>query len=138
DASKLTQAGVDRGLKFLDNSWDYSNGASEMRIGDALKQDGYRKRVFLMTKIDGRTKEAAAKQIDESLKRLQTDNVDLLQFHEIIRYDDPDRIFSEDGAIEAFLAAKKAGKTRYIGFTGDKDQHIHLYILEGADHHRFQ
>jgi aryl-alcohol dehydrogenase-like predicted oxidoreductase len=138
DAIKLIHAGVDRGINFLDNSWDYNDGASEKRMGDALKQDGYRKRVFLMTKIDGRTKEAATKQIDESLKRLQTDHVDLLQFHEIIRYDDPDRIFSEDGAINAALEAKKAGKARYIGFTGHKDPHIHLYMLEVADRHKFQ
>ncbi len=137
EAIKLIHSGVDRGINFLDNSWDYNDGASEKRMGKALKQDGYRKRVFLMTKIDGRTKEAAAKQIEESLTRLQTDHVDLLQFHEVIRYDDPDRIFSEDGAIEAFLAAKKAGKTRYIGFTGHKDPHIHLYMLEVADRHKF-
>jgi aryl-alcohol dehydrogenase-like predicted oxidoreductase len=138
EAIKLIHSGVDRGINFLDNSWDYNDGASEERMGKALKQDGYRKRAFLMTKVDGRTKEAAAQQIDESLKRLQTDHVDLLQFQEVIRYDDPDRIFSEDGASEAFLAAKKAGKTRYIGFTGHKDPHIHLYMLEVADRHKFQ
>lgn len=138
EAVKLIHSGVDRGINFLDNSWDYNDGASEERMGKALKQANSRKRVFLMTKIDGRTREAAAKQIDESLKRLQTDHVDLLQFHEIIRYDDPDRIFSEGGAIEAFLSAKKAGKTRYIGFTGHKDPHIHLYMLEVADRHKFQ
>ena len=138
DAIKLIHSGVDRGINFLDNSWDYNNGDSENRMGKALKQGDYRKRVFLMTKIDGRTKEAAAQQIDESLKRLQTDHVDLLQFHEIIRYDDADRIFSEDGAIEAALAAKKAGKIRYIGFTGHKDPHIHLYMLEVGDRHKFQ
>ncbi|MGI8961205.1 MAG: aldo/keto reductase [Bryobacteraceae bacterium] len=138
DAIKLIHSGVDHGINFLDNSWDYNNGDSEKRMGTALKQDGYRKRAFLMTKIDGRTKEAAAKQIDQSLKRLQTDHVDLLQFHEIIRYDDADRIFSESGAIEAFLAAKKAGKTRYIGFTGHKDPHIHLYMIEAAERHKFQ
>lgn len=138
ESIKLIHAGVNRGINFLDNSWDYNNGDSEKRMGIALQQGDYRKRVFLMTKIDGRTKEAAAKQIDESLKRLQTDHVDLLQFHEVIRYDDADRIFSEAGAIEAFLAAKKAGKTRYIGFTGHKDPHIHLYMLEVADRHKFQ
>jgi len=138
DSIKLIHSGVDRGINFLDNSWDYNNGDSEKRMGKALKQSDYRKRVFLMTKIDGRTREAAAEQIDESLKRLQTDHVDLLQFHEIIRYDDPDRIFSEGGAIEAVVAAKKAGKTRYIGFTGHKDPHIHLYMLEVADEHGFQ
>ena len=138
DSIKLIHSGVDRGINFLDNSWDYNNGDSEKRMGTALKQGDYRKRVFLMTKIDGRTKEAARKQIDESLKRLQTDHVDLLQFHEIIRYDDVDRIFSEGGAIEAFLATKNAGKTRFIGFTGHKDPHIHLYMLEVADRHKFQ
>lgn len=137
-AIKLIHAGVDRGINFLDNSWDYNKGESERRMGKALKQGDYRKRVFLMTKIDGRTKESAAKQINESLSRLQTDHVDLLQFHEIIRFDDPDRIFSEGGAIEAVLDAKKAGKTRYIGFTGHKDPHIHLYMLEVADKHGFK
>jgi aryl-alcohol dehydrogenase-like predicted oxidoreductase len=138
ESIKLIHSGVDHGINFLDNSWDYNDGESEKRMGKALKEGDYRKRVFLMTKIDGRTKEAASKQIDESLKRLQTDHVDLLQFHEVIRYDDPDRIFSEAGAIEAFLAAKKSGKTRYIGFTGHKDPHIHLYMLEVADRHKFQ
>jgi aryl-alcohol dehydrogenase-like predicted oxidoreductase len=138
DCIKLIHAGVDRGINFLDNSWDYNNGDSEKRMGKALKQADYRKRVFLMTKIDGRTKEAAAKQIDESLKRLQTDHVDLLQFHEVIRYDDADRIFSEGGAIEAFLTGKKQGKTQYIGFTGHKDPHIHLYMLQVADRHNFR
>lgn len=138
EAIKLIHSGVDQGINFLDNSWDYNNGDSEKRMGKALKEDGYRKRVFLMTKIDGRTKEAAAKQIDESLNRLQTDHVDLLQLHEIIRFDDPDRIFAQGGAIEAVLDAKRAGKTRYIGFTGHKDPHIHLYMLEVADKHGFQ
>ena len=133
---KLVQSAVDRGINFLDNSWDYNEGESERRMGKALK-GGYRDRAFLMTKIDGRTKKSAAKQIEESLKRLQTDHVDLLQFHEVIRLDDPDRIFSEDGAMEAFQAAKKAGKARYIGFTGHKDPRIHLYTLEVADQHDF-
>ena len=137
DATQLIHKGVDHGINFLDNSWDYNKGESEKRMGKALNQNGYRKRVFLMTKIDGRTKEAAAKQIDESLSRLQTDHVDLLQFHEVIRFDDPDRIFAQGGAIEAFLEAKKAGKTRYIGFTGHKDPHIHLYMLAVADKHGF-
>jgi aryl-alcohol dehydrogenase-like predicted oxidoreductase len=136
-AIKLVHSGLDQGLNFLDNSWDYNKGESEIRMGKALKQGDYRKRAFLMTKIDGRTKEEAAKQIDESLKRLQTDHVDLLQFHEVIRYEDPDRIFAKGGAIEAFIDAKKAGKTRYIGFTGHKDPHIHLYMLAVADKHGF-
>ncbi len=137
EAIRLIHAGIDRGINFLDNSWDYNEGESERRYGKALTQEGYRKRAFLMTKIDGRTKESAAKQIDESLKRLQTDHVDLLQFHEVIRFEDPDRIFTEDGAMAAFLEAKKAGKTRYIGFTGHKDPRIHLYMLEVAEQHGF-
>ncbi len=138
EANHLIHSGLDRGINFLDNSWDYNEGESERRMGNALKEEGYRQRAFLMTKIDGRTKQSAAKQIEESLKRLQTDHVDLLQFHEIIRFEDPDRIFAEDGAVEAFLEAKKAGKTRYIGFTGHKDPRIHLYMLEVADAHGFQ
>ncbi len=138
DAVLLMHAGIDRGINFLDNSWDYNDGESERRMGKALQQDGYRDRVFLMTKIDGRTRESAAKQIDESLRRLQTDRIDLLQFHEIIRFEDPDRIFDQAGALEAALDAKKAGKVRYIGFTGHKDPHIHLYMLEVADRHSFQ
>ncbi len=138
EAIKLMHAGLDRGINFLDNSWDYNEGESERRMGKALKQNGYRQRAFLMTKIDGRTKQSAAKQIDESLKRLHTDHVDLLQFHEVIRFEDPDRIFAKEGAIEAFKEAKQAGKSRYIGFTGHKDPRIHLYMLEVADQHGFQ
>src|SRR5205814_6705670 len=107
------------------------------RMGKALK-DGYRQKVFLMTKIDGRTKQSAAKQIDECLKRLQTDHLDLLQHHEIIRLEDPDRIFAEGGANEAVLEAKKAGKVRYIGFTGHKDPLVHLRMLEVAEKHKFR
>ena len=109
DSIRLMRSAVDEGITFFDNSWDYNDGQSELRMGTAL-QDGYRQKVFLMSKIDGRTKEAAAKQIDESLKRLQTDHVDLMQHHEIIRFDDPDRVFAPGGAMEAFLEAKKAGK----------------------------
>ncbi len=137
DAVKLMRSAIDRGITFMDNSWDYNNGKSETRMGNAL-EGGYRHRVFLMTKIDGRTKEEANKQIDESLKRLKTDHVDLLQFHEVIRFDDPDRIFAQGGAVEAFLDAKKAGKTRFIGFTGHKDPHVHLYMLSVADKHNFK
>jgi uncharacterized protein len=137
DAIKLIHSGVDHGINFLDNSWDYNKGESEKRMGKALAQDGYRKRVLLMTKIDGRTKEEANKQIEESLRRLQTDHVDVLQHHEVIRFDDPDRIFAVGGAMEAFVEAKKAGKTRYIGFTGHKDPRIHLYMLEVAEKHGF-
>ncbi len=117
ESLKLIRSAIDGGINFMDNSWDYNKGQSEIRMGKALK-DGYRQKVFLMTKLDGRTKEEATKQINESLQRLQTDHVDLIQHHEIIRFDDPDRIFAEDGAQEAVLEAKRAGKVRYIGFTG--------------------
>jgi predicted aldo/keto reductase-like oxidoreductase len=133
---RLIRQALDRGLNFLDNSWDYNDGRSEIVMGKALR-DGYRAKAFLMTKFDGRTKEEAQKQIDESLKRLQTDHLDLLQFHENIRFDDPDRFFAPGGAAEALVEARRAGKTRYIGFTGHKDPHIHLYMLELARKNNF-
>lgn len=137
-AIELIHAGVDRGINFLDNSWDYNDGESERRMGKALQQNRSRQRVLLMTKIDGRSKAAAEKQIHESLTRLQTDYVDVLQFHEVIRFDDPDRIFAEGGAMEAFEAARKAGKARYIGFTGHKDPRVHNYTLEVAERNGFR
>ncbi|HET9280746.1 MAG TPA: aldo/keto reductase [Candidatus Angelobacter sp.] len=137
ESIRLVRAAIDGGITFMDNSWDYNQGQSEIRMGKALK-DGYRQKVFLMTKLDGRTKEEATKQINESLQRLQTDHLDLIQHHEIIRYEDPDRIFAEGGAQEAVLEAKRAGKVRHIGFTGHKDPHIHLYMLEVAAKHGFQ
>jgi aryl-alcohol dehydrogenase-like predicted oxidoreductase len=136
DSIAIIRAAIDAGITFMDNCWDYHDGGSEVRMGKAL-QDGYRKKVFLMTKIDGRTKKAAAEQIDESLKRLQTDVIDLVQHHEIIRMEDPDRIFAEGGAQEAVEAAKKAGKVRYVGFTGHKDPLVHLRMLEVAKEHGF-
>ena len=135
-AIRIIRSAVDRGINFMDNSWDYNDGASEKRMGRALK-DGYRDRVLLMTKIDGRSKEAAAMQLDESLKRMGTDCIDLVQHHEVIRYEDADRIFREDGANAALLEAKQAGKLRYIGFTGHKDPHIHLHTLDVAREHGF-
>ena len=87
---RIIRTAIDNGINFMDNCWDYNDGASELRMGKALR-DGYRERAFLMTKIDGRTKEAASKQLDESLKRLQTDHIDLVQHHEILRYEDPHR-----------------------------------------------
>jgi len=134
---RLIRSAIDRGINFMDNSWDYNEGQSEIRMGKAL-QNGYRQKVFLMTKLDGRTNQEAAKQIDESLKRLQTDHLDLIQHHEIIRLEDPDRIFAQGGAQEAVLEAKKAGKIRYIGFTGHKDPHVHLYMLKVAADHGFR
>lgn len=136
-AIRLVHEGLDRGINFLDNCWDYNEGRSEERVGKALSQEGYRQKAFVMTKIDGRTKEVAANQIDTSLKRLNVDHIDLLQHHEILRYDDPDRIFNEGGSMEAVLAAKEAGKVRFIGFTGHKDPRIHLQMLDVAKEHGF-
>jgi predicted aldo/keto reductase-like oxidoreductase len=136
ESLRIIRTAIDNGVNFLDNCWDYNGGASEVRMGKAL-QDGYRKKVFLMTKIDGQVKDAAARQIDESLRRLRVDTIDLVQFHEVIRPGDPDRIFGPGGAIEAALAAKKAGKLRYIGFTGHKDPDIHLKMLNTGFQHGF-
>jgi aryl-alcohol dehydrogenase-like predicted oxidoreductase len=130
----IIRSAIDRGITFLDNSWDYNEGRSERRMGKALR-DGYRDKVFLMTKIDGRSKKEAARQLDESLKRLKTDCIDLVQHHEVLRYEDPHRIFDEEGAHAALTDAQRAGKLRYIGFTGHKDPRIHLYMLEVARAH---
>lgn len=137
DSIKLIRSAIDRGINFMDNSWDYHNGRSERWMGNALK-DGYRQKVFLMTKLDGRTKGAAMMQIDDSLKALQTDYIDLMQHHEILRFEDPDRIFAPGGAMEAVVAAQKAGKIRYIGFTGHKNPLIHLQMLEVASQNNFR
>ncbi len=137
EAVHLVHQAIDRGITFVDNCWDYNKGRSELRVGVALDQGGYRDRVFLMTKIDGRTKQEAMSQIDTSLKRMRTDRIDLVQHHEILRYDDPDRIFAEDSAAEALMAAKQAGKLRYIGFTGHKDPRIHLHMLDVAAENGF-
>ena len=131
-AVRLVHEAVDRGINFVDNCWDYNKGRSELRVGVALDQGGYRDRVFLMTKVDGRTKDEAARQIDASLQRMRTDRIDLVQHHEILRYDDPDRIFAAGGAMEAFVEARQAGKLRHIGFTGHKDPRIHLQMLAVA------
>jgi aryl-alcohol dehydrogenase-like predicted oxidoreductase len=134
---RIIRTAVDRGINFLDNSWDYNEGESEVRMGKALR-DGYRDRVFLMTKIDGRSKTEAARQLDECLRRLNTDRIDLVQHHEVIRFDDPHRIFDEDGAQDALVEAQRAGKIRYIGFTGHKDPQIHLHTLQIARDHGFR
>ena len=136
ESIRIVRTALDNGVNFLDNCWDYNNGASEVRMGKAL-QDGYRKKAFLMTKIDGRTRQMAAQQLDESLKRLQTDVIDLLQFHEIIRMEDPDRLWAAGGGMEAAFEARKAGKIRYIGFTGHKSPEIHLKMLQTCLAHNF-
>ncbi len=137
ESMRLMYQAIDRGITFMDNSWDYNEGRSERWMGEALSQGGYRNKVFLMTKIDGRNKDNAADQLHDSLTRLKTDRIDLVQFHEILRYDDPDRIFRQGGALEAMMEAKKAGKVRFIGFTGHKDPHIHLHMLDVAAAHGF-
>ena len=135
-AIRIVRTALDNGINFLDNCWDYNDGVSEERMGKALS-DGYRQKAFLMTKIDGRTKAAAEQQLNQSLQRLQTDHIDLLQFHEVIRDTDPERIFAPGGGMEAVLAAKKAGKVRYIGFTGHKSPDIHNKMLQSAFAHKF-
>ena len=136
---QIIQSAIDRGINFMDNCWDYNEGMSEIRMGKALKENGSRKKVFLMTKLDGRSKKEATKQLEQSLQRMQTDCIDLVQHHEILRFEDPNRIFDpEDGAQAALLEAKKAGKLRYIGFTGHKDPRIHLYMLEVAKENNFK
>src|SRR5205814_3347004 len=133
---RIVRRAIDEGVNFLANSWDYNDGASETRMGKALR-DGYRPKAFLMTKIDGRSKREAARQLDQSLRRLQTDCIDLVQHHEVLRYEDPHRIFDEEGAHAALVEARHAGKLRFIGFTGHKDPRIHLYTLEVAKEHGF-
>jgi aryl-alcohol dehydrogenase-like predicted oxidoreductase len=135
-ALRIVHEAYDRGITFFDNSWDYNDGESERRMGEALS-DGRRQRVFLMTKIDGRTRVDAARQLDESLRRLRTDCIDLVQHHEVIRFEDPHRIFDEEGANRALLDARDAGKLRFIGFTGHKDPHVHLHTLDVAREHGF-
>jgi aryl-alcohol dehydrogenase-like predicted oxidoreductase len=130
-SQRIIRTAIDRGVNFMDNSWDYNGGASEIRMGKALR-DGYRDKVFLMSKIDGRSKREAMRQLEESLRRLQVECIDLVQHHEILRYEDPNRIFDEGGANAALIEARKQGKTRHIGFTGHKDPRIHLYMLEVA------
>ena len=136
EAIRIARTALDGGINFMDNCWDYNGGESERRLGLALR-DGYRAKAFLMTKIDGRTALAATRQLEESLRRLQTDHLDLLQFHEIIRMDDPDRVCASGGALEAVLRAREQGKLRYIGFTGHKSPAIHRRMLETAASHGF-
>jgi len=136
-AVRIVRTAIDEGITFLDNSWDYNDGASEIRMGNALR-DGYRERAFVMTKIDGRTRKEATRQLDESLNRLGVDCIDLVQHHEVIRFEDPHRIFADEGANAALVEARQAGKLRYIGFTGHKDPSVHRYTLEVADSYEFK
>lgn len=133
---RIIRSAIDRGITFMDNSWDYNDGKSERRMGKALR-NGYRAKAFLMTKIDGRSRKEATRQLEESLRRLRTDCIDLVQHHEVIRYDDAHRMFDDEGANAALLEAKRAGKLRYIGFTGHKDPRIHLHTLDVATQRGF-
>ncbi len=133
EAISLVHEAIEQGIDFMDNCWDCHGGRSEMWMGDALR-GRYRDRVFLTTKIDGRNKKAARKQLDQSLKRLKTDYLDLLQIHEVIRPDDPERIFAHGGAIEALEKAQDKGKVRFLGFSGHKDPQIHLKMLAQGFH----
>src|SRR5688572_3521077 len=135
-ATRMIRSAIDAGVNFMDNCWDYHDGESEKRMGKALR-DGYRERAFVMTKIDGRSKKEAARQLDQSLRRLKVDCIDLVQHHEIIRFEDPHRIFAQDGANAALVEGRQAGKLRFIGFTGHKDPAIHLYMLDVAQQHGF-
>lgn len=137
EAIRIMHRAMDEGITFFDNCWDYHGGESERRMGKALA-DGRRDKVFLMTKIDGRTREAAARQLEDSLHRLRTDRIDLVQIHEVIREKDPAWVFGEDGAIEALRIARKAGKLRFIGFTGHKSPEIHLDMLHTAKANDFR
>jgi len=130
DSIRLIQRAIDEGITFLDNAWDYHNGAAEERMGKAISQGNRRDKVFLMTKCCGRTAQDAQSHLEDSLRRLRTDHLDLWQFHEIVYDNDPDWIFASGGAIETALKAKEQGKIRYLGFTGHKDPSIHLKMLE--------
>jgi predicted aldo/keto reductase-like oxidoreductase len=137
ESIRLVRMALDHGMNFLDNCWDYNGGESERRMGKALR-DGYRQKAFLMTKLDGRTATATRQQLEQSMKRLQVDVVDLVQIHEVIRPDDPERCFAPGGTIEALIAARKAGKLRFIGFTGHKDPDIHRHMLDVARQQSFR
>lgn len=136
EAIRVVHAAIEHGVTFCDNCWDYNDGESEVRLGRALR-GGWRDRVFLMTKLDGRSAAAAQGQLETSLSRLGTDHIDLVQFHEVIRMDDPERIFAAGGALEALLRAREQGKIRYIGFTGHKSPAIHAHMFAVAREHGF-
>jgi uncharacterized protein len=128
EAIKIMHAALDEGITFFDNAWDYHDGGSEEIMGEALSQDGKRNKVFLMTKNCERDYAGSMKDLEDSLRRLKTDHVDLWQFHEMVYDNDPDWVF-EKGGLKAALEAQKAGKVRFIGFTGHKDPRIHLKML---------
>ena len=128
EAIRIMHTAVDEGLTFFDNAWDYHNGRSEEWMGEALAQGGKRNKVFLMTKNCERDYAGSMRDLEDSLRRLKTDHLDLWQFHELVYDNDPDWVFDK-GGLKAALEAKKAGKVRFIGFTGHKDPRIHLKML---------
>ena len=129
EAVKVVHAAIDAGVTFLDNAWEYHDGKSEIRMGKAIRDR--RERVFLMTKVctHGRDARTAMRQLEDSLRRLQTDHLDLWQIHECAYYNDPERHFAKGGVVEALERARKDGKVRYVGFTGHKDPEIHMEML---------
>lgn len=129
ESLRLIRRAVDEGVHFMDNCWDYHDGLAEERMGKALAEGGRREKVFLMTKVCGRTAKDAQSNLEDSLRRLKTDHLDLWQFHEMVYDNDPDWVFAEDGAIHAGIKALKDGKVRFLGFTGHKDPSIHLKML---------
>jgi aryl-alcohol dehydrogenase-like predicted oxidoreductase len=131
EATSIIHTAIDNGITFMDNAWEYADNESERRMGNALAQDGYRDRVFLMTKncAHDRTAANSMVKLEESLRRLRTDYLDLWQIHEVTFPDDPDRIFAPGGAAEAMLRAKEEGKVRFIGFTGHKSPAIFRRML---------
>jgi predicted aldo/keto reductase-like oxidoreductase len=136
EALRVVRSALDQGINFLDNCWDYNDGVSEVRMGKAL-QGGYRDKAFLMTKLDGRTGAAARQQLEQSLTRLKTSHIDLVQIHEVIRMGDPEQAFQPGNIVDVLVQAKKEGKIRFIGFTGHKSPDIHLHMIETADKHGF-
>ena len=132
EVNNMIAKALDHGINFFDNAWEYYGGASEERLGTALK--GKRNKAIVMTKVctHGRKKDLAMQMLEESLTRLQTDHLDVWQVHEVVYYNDPERCYAKDGVLEALAAAKQQGKVRFVGFTGHKNPLIHLEMLNGG------
>jgi uncharacterized protein len=132
EVNDMIAKALDHGINFFDNAWEYYKGASEERLGTALK--GKRDKAIVMTKVctHGRKKDIAMQMLEESLTRLQTDHLDVWQVHEVVYYNDPEKCYAPDGVLEALAAAKQQGKVRFVGFTGHKNPSIHLAMLKGG------